>query len=324
MEIQLRTRRVELGKDKEAMARAIERIEQDLATLEDAIALLRAEFHSSYSQYLSLLGQAVRQQLILASYQVCTQGYPESFLGLSFDRRQTLQQALRQLGRRTQEQLLSHLEESQKVSETDATDKPELTPPQLPDSSEPDQSSQDDEEQLSEPLEIQLDSDSPLDVSEPSEIDTPPSMKPEQLVQWQDQLEEAIAQTLQTFSLDTNRLLQESGIIPDKLPAAVLEAAAKADASTESITAGSPNLLNLLMETENEGDSEDSKLMRIVAVNLRLSEIEFADPALSAVRNQIRNLSNKGSKLQREYNKKQRERAVARAEAAWRASWFDD
>jgi hypothetical protein len=64
--------------------------------------------------------------------------------------------------------------------------------------------------------------------------------------------------------------------------------------------------------------------MRIVAVNLRLSEIEFADPALSAVRNQIRNLSNKGSKLQREYNKKQRERAVARAEAAWRASWFDD
>jgi hypothetical protein len=137
-------------------------------------------------------------------------------------------------------------------------------------------------------------------------------------------LEEAIAQTLETLSLNSNRLLQETGIIPSKLPAAVLEAAAKADSSTESVTVGSPNLLNLLMETESEDDSEDSTLTRIIAINLRLSEIEFADPALNAGRNQIRNLSAKRNTLHREYHKKQRERSVAQAEAAWRASWFED
>jgi hypothetical protein len=41
------------------MARAVERIEQDLATLEEAIALLATELYSTYSQYLTLLGQAV-------------------------------------------------------------------------------------------------------------------------------------------------------------------------------------------------------------------------------------------------------------------------
>jgi hypothetical protein len=136
-------------------------------------------------------------------------------------------------------------------------------------------------------------------------------------------MEEAIAQTLQTISLETNRLLQHTGIIPDKLPAAVLEAAAKVEASGEG-TPGSPNLLNLLMETDSDGDSEDSTLTRIVAINLRLSEIEFADPTLSAGRNQIRKLSVRVTTIQREYHKKLRERAVAQAEAAWRSSWFDD
>jgi hypothetical protein len=75
------------------------------------------------------------------------------------------------------------------------------------------------------------------------------------------------------------------------LPAAVLEAAAKVEASAESATGSSPNLLNLLMETDNDGDLEESSLTRIIAINLRLSEVEFADPSLSAGRNQIRKLT---------------------------------
>jgi hypothetical protein len=107
------------------------------------------------------------------------------------------------------------------------------------------------------------------------------------------------------------------------LPAAILEAAAKVEASSEP-TSGSPNLLNLLMETENEEDSDNSTLTRVVAINLRLSEIEFADPSLLTLRNQIRNLSTKRRKLQQEHHKRQRERSVAQAEAAWRSSWFED
>ena len=312
------------------MARAIDRIEQDLEALDEAIALLRAEFHSTYSQYLKLLGQSVRQQLIMASYQVCTQGYPEAFLSLSFDRRQKLQKAIRQLGGQAQEQLLLHLEEqpSKRLPQTEATDieqaaseepLPELELEDIPSNTVELAASK---EPLPEIFEIALDSDALPDTSEPAPIANSLLTKPEQLREWQERLEKAIAQTLQTISLQTNRLLQSNSIIPDKLPPAVLEAAVQVEGS--EVAPGSPNLLNLLMEAETEGEKEDSTITRIIAINLRLSEIEFADPTLSAGRNQIRKLSARVNLLQREYYKKQRERAIAQAEAAWRSSWFDD
>jgi hypothetical protein len=334
------------------MARAVERIEQDIAALEESIALLATQFRSTYSQYLNLLGQAVRQQLILAGYQVCTQGYPESFLGLSFNQRQELQQSLRQLGGNAKEQLLSHLEGANNsdttdtTDTTDATDEDEPEPEELPIENE--QSEEPTEESLVEASEAEesLVGDSEVEASEVEDsqvedseveasdalLETPNSnpespKKPptplEQLAKWQEQVEEAIAKTLQKISLQANRLLHKSGIIPNKLPSAVLEAAAKVEASGESAL-GSPNLLNLLMETESEDDSDNSTLTRIVAINLRLSEIEFADPSLLALRNQIRNLSTKRRKLQQEYYKRQRERSIAQAEAAWRSSWFED
>ncbi len=294
------------------MARAIERIEQDIAAIEEAIAQLREQLYKSYSQYLNILGQVVRRQLILASYQVCTQGYPEAFLSLSFNQRQKLQQSILQMGKKAQEQLLSHLDSSSNSGNTESTDSDEQATQSEIISSEqpPDVTTQ----QLPERLDAAITTHS---------TNTPPTT-PERLAQWQEQLEEAIAKTLQTLSLETNRLVQQTGILPGKLPTAVLEAAAKADTSTESATAGSPNLLNLIVETESEDNSEDSTLTRIIAINLRLSEIEFADPALSAGRNQIRNLAAKGNTLHREYHKRQRERSVAQAEAAWRASWFED
>ena len=303
------------------MARSVERIEQDLAALEESIALLAAEFRSTYSQYLNLLGQAVRQQLILAGYQVCTHGYPESFLGLSFNQRQQLQQSLRQLSGNAQEQLLSHLEGPSNSDTTEVTDEPELELEELTIDNE--QSEEDTEEPLPEDSELAIALEAPLDTPQKSETTNKPLSQSEQLAQWQEQVEKAIGKTLQKLSLDANRLLHKTGIIPNKLPAAILEAAAKVEASSEP-TSGSPNLLNLLMETENEEDSDNSTLTRVVAINLRLSEIEFADPSLLTLRNQIRNLSTKRRKLQQEHHKRPRERSVAQAEAAWRSSWFED
>lgn len=295
------------------MARTVERIEQDLATLEEAIALLRVEFHSTYSQYLKLLGQALRQQLILASYQLCTQGYPESFLSLSFNQRQTLQQALRELGGKAQEQLLSHLEDSTNLNEQETIAEPEALPVSDEQPQEPIQ------DELPDAVEMIVNDESPV---APKMVKLTELSKPEQLARWQEQLEEAIAKTLQTLSLDTNRLLQQTNILPNKLPVAVLEAAVQVEVPGDATT-GSPHLLNLLMETETEGEKEDSTLTRIIAIHLRLSEIEFADPTLTAARNQIRKLAAKANTLRREYHKYQRERAVAQAEAAWRSSWFD-
>ncbi|HEY9873125.1 MAG TPA: hypothetical protein V6D12_06800, partial [Candidatus Obscuribacterales bacterium] len=158
-----------------------------------------------------------------------------------------------------------------------------------------------------------------------SDYDVPPLQisNPEQLAEWQENLEKAIAHTLQALSVSTNRLLQQAGILPHQVPEAVLEAAAKAEAAGESV-AGPPNLLNLLMEKENSQNSEGSTVTQIIAVQMRLTEIEFADATVMAGRNQIRQLSSRLHTLRREYQKKQRERTIAEAETAWRTSWFDD
>ncbi len=83
------------------MARAIEQIEREIAGLEKAISAIAVELQSAYAKYLTTLGQAVRKQLILASYYLCTQGYPENFLSFSLNQRQQLQHAIRKLGQQT-------------------------------------------------------------------------------------------------------------------------------------------------------------------------------------------------------------------------------
>ncbi len=270
------------------MARAVERIEQDIAALLEASSAIAAELRSAYGSYLTTLGQAVRQQLILASYHLCTQGYPDAFRSLSFTQRQQLQQAIRKLGQHGVDQLLAHTKTEDgnpgrwepREMGSQGEDDPDLTP-------------------------------SPPHLSNPGF-----------LAQWQQNLELAIAQTLKTLSRDTNRLLQQAGILPKKLPEPLLEAAAKSETSAES-TAGPPNLLNLLIENENE-ESEDSTVTQIIAIHLRLSEIEFADAMVRTGRNKIRNLLLRASSLGREYHKKQQEWAIAQAEAAWRSSWFEE
>ena len=265
-----------MSRDREAMA-TVEQIERDITALEAAVKVIAAELHSAYTSYLTALGQAVRQQLILASYHLCTQGYPKPFLSLPFSARQQLQQAIRKLCQNASEQLIA---------------------------------------------DIKIEESEDLDSTQSNLNQNPHPSNPMELIQWQQNLEQAIANTLKTSSHETNRLLQQAGILPKTLPAPVLEAAMNASASGEAVP-GPPNLLNLLIETENDQESE-SAITHIIAVNLRLSEIEFADVMVRTGRNQIRSLEVRARSLLREYLKKQRERTVAEAEAVWRASWFDD
>lgn len=262
----------------------VEQIERDIAALEETVSAIAVELQISYTSYLIALGQAVQQQLTLASYHLCTQGYPELLLGLSFRRRQQLQQAIRKLGQNAADQLVVH--------------------------------SRTEEDSSQEPAEV-------LDLTQNPRVQIQDS-NPIRLAQWQQNLEQAIANTLKTVSRETNRLLQQAEILPKALPAPVLEAAVNASEDSGEAIAGPPNLLNLLIETENNQEPGDSTVTHIVAINLRLSEIEFADATVRAGRNQIRSLEGRARSLLREYRKKQQERTVAEAEAAWRASWFDD
>ena len=274
------------------MARAIEQIERDIVALEETVQAIATELHSAYTIYLTALGQAVRQQLILASYHLCTQGYPKAFLSLPFSQRQELQQDIRKLGQNAAEQLLAHIRTEEKNESQEPEDRSIRTEVKIFNS-------------LSTPA--------------------PLSSNPMDLAQWLQNLEQAITSTLKMAARETNRLLQQAGILPSKLPPPVLEVALEAsEASGEAVAGSPPNLLNLVIETENHQESGESSITRIIAIKLRLSEIEFADATVRAGRNQIRNLEVKARSLLREYLKKQQEREVAEAETAWRASWFDE
>ncbi|NET86683.1 MAG: hypothetical protein F6K45_00965 [Kamptonema sp. SIO1D9] len=286
------------------MTRPIKQIEADLAMLSATVATVAEEISSAYGKYFQLLGESVQRQIALASYQICTQAYPDSFLGLSFNQRQKLQQSLREVGKQVKAQLELVLETSKKVN---------------PAIAELDEASSEAETNSKETQETQeTEEKSPSSASETEDL------TPENLIQWITRLEAAIAEILQAASSEANRLLQETGILSNKLPNKLLEAAVQAEESTEAIGGGQPNLLKLVVETEAPDSAKDAQITQLMAVCLRLAEIEFAAPALSAQRNQIRELQAKVAKLQKQYSQKHRERSVAQAEAAWRSCWYED
>jgi hypothetical protein len=298
------------------MARAIERIERDIAGLKEAIKAIAVELHGAYVTYLTILGQALQKQLILASYYLCTQGYPERFLQLSLNQRQKLQQGIRQLGQQAATELLDYIHgKNEATNEVD----PELEDTQIV------------AELATEAAEeidsfLQSDSeDSPTQDSPTQNSQVIDLSNPLELLQWQQELEAEIQEVLKKLSHEANNLIQKTGILPKKLPEPLLAAAAAAasEASAE-VMPGPPNLLNLVIEITNEQDSEDSSLAQIMAIHMRLGEIEFADAALLSERKQIRNILVQLNKLGREYQKRQRELKIAAAEAAWRASWYED
>lgn len=309
---------------KKDMARAIEQIERDIAALQEAIGAIATELHSAYASYLTHAGQALQKQLILASYHLCTQGYPENFLSLSLNQRQQLQQAIRKLGQQAAEQLLSYIKNEQ-VEQVKQVEELEEVEEQLTDE---EKGILGEQESLESNLpNLPKPTESPtlgIYTSPLPNLTSPDPSNPVDLAKWQQSLEYLTQHTLKKVSHEANVVLQKAGVLPKKLPEPILEAAAAASEASAEVMPGPPNLLNLVIEIENEQDAENSGLTQIMAINLRLGEMEFADSTLSSGRKQIRNILAKLNKLGREYQKKQRERSIAEAEAVWRASWYED
>lgn len=386
------------------MARAVERIEQELAVLDRSVVTMAQEFHDTYSQYLTVLSQAVRQQLILASYHLCTHGYPEQFLQLSLQQRQQLQQSLRQLAQETRDQLATcikpiqptdsvptkatiftktsvlsasgarlskdeaeailneldaagdlsiaiEIDEIQLAAELESIEALERQALEAHNLENEDEDLESDNstgsntasdlqlDDASSQQEVHSDAEAPMedendegeeddeeyedeDEDEPDLVVADRPLQPRDILRWQERLEDGIVEYLQDLSHAANRLLQKSDILPARLPEPVLEVAARADLATDA-AASPPNLLNLVVETESKGKKE-STMQQVMAVRLRLSEIEFSDTSATVWRSKIRDLMAQLSKLGREYQKKQKERSIAQAEAAWRSSWYED
>jgi hypothetical protein len=342
------------------MVSAIDQIERELEILNQAIAALAQEFHRTYSNYLSALGQAVRQQLILASYHVCTRGYPQQFLALSLNQQQQLQRDLRQLAKQIQPDLFAKLQPIQPVdfSKTQASEgmaraiaaqlaaiatelrnqdigtlMEKLEQADLRDKELELEEDENEEEDEDSELDDQDLEDSELDYQEanqelfaaifrneaedatPIPFDESRSLIPKDLAHWQKALETHIARELESASHSANRTMQQAGILPQRLPEPILEVAAKADLAAE---AAAPNVLSLLIEAKGR------ELTQVMVIRLRLTEIEFSDPMALNGRSQIRTLLTHLNKLKRDYQKKQKQKAIAQAEAAWRSSWYED
>jgi len=339
------------------MARTVGQIEQDIVALEQAIATFAQEFERFYRQYLDELGQSVRRQLILASYYLCTQSYPEPFLDLSVSQRESVQRSLRQLAKTAQSKLLGYLEPPE-VAAPQPPDGPPQAPPtpnasasnldegqmiaaidltnfSVPELSEPPELSELSELSELEDLESRPDaSDSGLgnpDVrrwfptsvpavaaSGGSDPDQPSELA--KLARWKAHIDDGISETLQELSQAANHLLYQAAILPNQLPESLLEAATKSGMAAE-MSSGHPNVLKLMIEAKSE---HAVSIAQIMVVRLQLLDIEEADYALRGWSSKLRGIGQRLTQLGRDYGRKRHERAIAQSEEAWRAIWFED
>ena len=243
------------------MGATVEQISRDLEALKSTAAEIATEAHQLYRQYLEVLGRLVSQQLVQAGYHLCTQAYPEAFLQLSLDQRQTFQQELQKLGYQLERNLRDVLQLLIRPETSESTPKAVLT-----------------------------------------------SMEA---------VDQAITNSFRTGSRQANQMLQTHHILEVDSIDTLFEIAAKAEEAGRSITS-TPHLLKALVESK---EKEDPGTDPVVAVYLKVADIEFTDPEAMSWRNQLRQLSKRLATLQRSFEQKQQEQKVAEAIAAWRSSW---
>jgi hypothetical protein len=294
------------------MAGRIHHLKQEIIALEDKVTQFAETLRNQYQSYLELLSQSVYQQSILASYQICTQKYPQEFLDLSFSQRQNVQEEIKMIGKSSKEKLSELLDKKHKKST--------IKPINLL-------------EEMLLGIETTEESETSL-LEEENTLENSANhsniKNPDDLLEWSKNIEKGIIQVLDQLSMELNHHLQKLKILPTQLPKQVLDMAIKAE-DAEQPTGNNPNLLDVLIEAENKQENEDrsdnpvihSQITKLIAIHLRLPEIEFSEPGLSLQRKQIRNLLEQIAQLRKQYHKKQKECAIAEAESAWRASWYE-
>jgi hypothetical protein len=81
------------------MTGLVEQLTQKLASLDRQTDELKAKLDLTYDSYLHVLERVLRQQVLLACYHICTEGYPEDFVKLSMTQRYDLQKHIKTIAR---------------------------------------------------------------------------------------------------------------------------------------------------------------------------------------------------------------------------------
>ncbi len=290
------------------MAKSLQKIRQEIEQLEQQSTDFFTELNALYKRYLEALNLSVKKQLVLAVYEICTKIYPEEFLQLSYSKREKLQGNIRELCQPLESKFLAYITFPQPTPTATLT------------------------EQIL--TQLSLINNQEFQIHNEEENDSISQIEnPEDLVLWCKRVEQGIRMIIHNLSQDVNRELQKNNIIANQLAPQLLEMALQAEEGGMS-SGNPPNILNLLIETnkkesdeedenEDDEDKQESQIIKVSAVHLRLSDIEFSDPQLSIQRQQIRQKLDIVKKMRKAYQTIQRENAQAQAEAAWRSSWHD-
>ncbi|NJN73880.1 MAG: hypothetical protein HC799_14240 [Limnothrix sp. RL_2_0] len=334
------------------MVKAIEQIRQDLHKITDRVAQVKQNLETCYEDYLDGLGLSLERQLIMAAYQLCTRVYPQNFLQLSYAQREKMQQQLRHMGQEIHGNLCTVLTDPPpaepepeilltkaiEVDDRDTVDKELLEVFESIDEvlADPDAStaiaSPKEEEQESDNLEANQRNTELSELAEriaeslagmvhQDEEEAIDDGSPEALVQWYKSTEKSIRQVLNQGSRKVNRLLQDATILPESVSPQVLELAIQNNHPPSSSPHAS-NLINLIIEADM--GKKNKKRIRVTAIHLNLSELEFGDAQVSSKRGHIREQLGKIRQLKKYYKKSKKDLAIAEAEAAWRSSWHEE
>ena len=278
------------------MAKPIEQLEQDLTKLKRISGEVGRELTAAYKAYFEMFAPTLKQQSIQGCYYLCTNGYTDAFLKLSYNQRSQLLKTLQRVIGNVAADLVTCIDPSQRRNDDD------------------------DDEPTGD---LTMLSAAPIDWF----------ATPETLSTWQKNLESEIIRSLKEISYKVNLLLQQGQVMPPSIPKPILEANPQADERGGN-TASIPNLLSVLIKEDIardekinlEEDDEDNipKIIEIHSLYLRLSEVEFSNASVLTLRKSINQLVNKTKILRREYFQKQQELKVAEAESAWRNSWFEE
>jgi hypothetical protein len=274
----------------------IHNLHQELSKIAATVTDYCQQLEKLYSDYLQTLGQSVARQLILATYQVCTQSYPREFLQLSTAQKQQIQTEIKKAAKISQEKIAYILEKSyynilniEEIPETGKIEKQITDPDLLLNWHESI------EKEISHYLERL-------------------SMKVNHVLQQAKILPYRLPSQIIEMAIQAEEVGQGTSGTPNILNVLVEAERQRAEKEEE--------------EEENEEEEPEmlflEKVTRLTAIRLRLIEIEFADSTLSQQRQQLRQLLEKINEVRKYYHRKQKECAIAEAESAWRACWSDD
>lgn len=288
------------------MSKSIKQLHHDLTVLTDKIQDLANNLQTLYQDYFQHLKIVVKRQLVLATYQVCTQKYPEEFLKLTYQERYDLQEKIKDLDNIFQEDLSKGFK-SIKVNNNPVIknfyNKIISIFSNLKESENNNDLSTENQDKLSD------------------EINKEEELKPQDLIRIQVEMENCLEESLTTISHRANKYLQEVNILPKKIPNKILEMALQSEENT-SLISGIPNLLSLIIERDDK--SENIDVTPIFAISLKLTEIEFNDTNLNSLRQKINHLLRELNILDDKYQNTKQKYLILQAESAWRSSWVDN